>query len=577
MCAAKIYSAELRANNAIMATDVFEISLPLSMVVSYKGMRLFVSSVLPLTRSSHIFGSSDAGATIRTKMLARRLMARLCEKLRLALHRVQGKYGMSARVFGPLDIEGHHSSIDGRFYLLDTARMFPTFPPERMRYIPLRPELVALSSEPLSSDTFSRFSEHVEGTMEHEQRVNRMVAVLEGEQVAECASQLQANFQTACAAPSQVVAQMHRCGVNIRFLGAVARECHHVPSLVAVLELEMIARAFKHHLYKKFPCRVALTTRAAAVHPSPPRGRTPVVTDESADTNAVSSDQTDPYFPPGVPSATTVTLPLTTRAGERGQMKTALRLPRKWDDKWEGSQTIETRARRLFNRFVAREHSLQDKIISEVNQYFGYSLALTILKSLSASTVLRRVAELTGFSFNIDSQEICTVPVVKRCNAVYRAAAVRAKLQSEGAGVIRARISLRGSILGDYHAIIACELLQLGEFLLVQDESSCWEEARDTLRRCALVQRSLMEAHRAHRATYGAQLGQTLVSLADADLRCSPIAEVAQRNLRILKEAARLIPRSDSRLHSLVQRQRAAASALLGGRGPRSLACCTTQ
>lgn len=28
-------------------------------------------------------------------------------------------------MYGPMDIEGHRSAIDGRFYVLDTARLFP--------------------------------------------------------------------------------------------------------------------------------------------------------------------------------------------------------------------------------------------------------------------------------------------------------------------------------------------------------------------------------------------------------------------------------------------------------------------
>ena len=47
------------------------------------------------------------------------LMDRLGERLKLAAHMVRGK-----RIVGPADIEGHRGP-DGKFYLVDLARMFP--------------------------------------------------------------------------------------------------------------------------------------------------------------------------------------------------------------------------------------------------------------------------------------------------------------------------------------------------------------------------------------------------------------------------------------------------------------------
>ena len=64
-----------------------------------------------------------SGRRIRTKNCARHWMHHLCSKLNLKLHGVVGAQGMQSRMYGPIDIEGHCSMVDGRFYLLDTGML----------------------------------------------------------------------------------------------------------------------------------------------------------------------------------------------------------------------------------------------------------------------------------------------------------------------------------------------------------------------------------------------------------------------------------------------------------------------
>jgi len=65
---------------------------------------------------------------------------------------------------GPFDVEGHLGT-DGRFYLIDTARLFPPTAPNLLRkndsgiqylYNRMRPELVKIYPHPLSSEAFSK-------------------------------------------------------------------------------------------------------------------------------------------------------------------------------------------------------------------------------------------------------------------------------------------------------------------------------------------------------------------------------------------------------------------------------------
>ena len=66
------------------------------------------------------------------------------------------------KIYGPGDIEGH-LGYDGKFYVVDLARVFPPEAPDKNEnkdkravfYRVLRPELVRTHPKPLSSDAFT--------------------------------------------------------------------------------------------------------------------------------------------------------------------------------------------------------------------------------------------------------------------------------------------------------------------------------------------------------------------------------------------------------------------------------------
>lgn len=69
------------------------------------------------------------------------LMDRLGERLKLASHQVRGR-----RIVGPADIEGHKGP-DGKYYLVDLARMFPVrAPPVRVSVESRRACVVSVES-----------------------------------------------------------------------------------------------------------------------------------------------------------------------------------------------------------------------------------------------------------------------------------------------------------------------------------------------------------------------------------------------------------------------------------------------
>ena len=105
--------------------------------------------MLPLDANSLIYGSGDGAKTIKKEdKNFNKLMKQVGAKLNLKKHQVRHiifnslsslshttitKVGFGAvtkRLYAPADIEGHLGK-DGRYYLLDTARLFPAEPPAR--------------------------------------------------------------------------------------------------------------------------------------------------------------------------------------------------------------------------------------------------------------------------------------------------------------------------------------------------------------------------------------------------------------------------------------------------------------
>merc|ERR1712062_105448 len=87
-------------------------------VVVYVGYRLISMPVLPLKQI--VYGSNDSMATVHNEAKFHSLLKDIAEQLHLKLHAI-GNTGKELYTAG--DVEGHLGS-DGKYYLLDTARMF---------------------------------------------------------------------------------------------------------------------------------------------------------------------------------------------------------------------------------------------------------------------------------------------------------------------------------------------------------------------------------------------------------------------------------------------------------------------
>ena len=96
-------------------------------LIDYRGFRLVALTVLPISRKTIIYGTHEASkmsAEIHADDAAlNKLMKKTARRLNLRKHKVgrRGQIGLYAAV----DVEGHKSEEDNRFYLVDFARTFP--------------------------------------------------------------------------------------------------------------------------------------------------------------------------------------------------------------------------------------------------------------------------------------------------------------------------------------------------------------------------------------------------------------------------------------------------------------------
>jgi hypothetical protein len=98
-------------------------------MMSCYGHYVVVVSKLPLSATSLVYGSADAARTIKQNHEMEKLMKQVAQKLNIRGHEViEGSTGKLKTIHGPVDIEGH-KGLDGRYYVVDTARVFPPSTP----------------------------------------------------------------------------------------------------------------------------------------------------------------------------------------------------------------------------------------------------------------------------------------------------------------------------------------------------------------------------------------------------------------------------------------------------------------
>lgn len=217
---------ELRSLSALLSQNVDGLCYPLIVVIDYLGFRVSCISLLPVSKQSLKYGSADGGKTMHLDD------SQLVEKINLVAKKLKPHLvgENKVTVSTPLDLEGHLGD-DERFYILDSARLFPPETPSgrgTFLYRLLRPEFVASYKTPLCSDAFSRFLQYDPNREIHNQEVKEATEYLQKQVVSSFASWLENNYPLQKdgkpkkeAELVSLTTEMHKRGLNMRLLGAV--------------------------------------------------------------------------------------------------------------------------------------------------------------------------------------------------------------------------------------------------------------------------------------------------------------------------------------------------------------------
>ena len=245
--AAKAAGQELLSANYIGSSDA-QLHIPLMALLDYWGQRLVATALLPINNDTLIYGSADAGRTIKTDVHVGGIMDEIAKELHLKKHLVNG---VPMALCG--DIEVHQCEIDGSksYYCIDTARVFPpafpssiSFNRQSIFYEKLRPELTKRCSISLSSDCFSGFQDPTEALVNNQQltkiseellgeNLNSYIKILIDPVIIDSLLESTSthNHQNATygrSSQNKLIRHMHSHGFNVRHLGYLYNALEHV-------------------------------------------------------------------------------------------------------------------------------------------------------------------------------------------------------------------------------------------------------------------------------------------------------------------------------------------------------------
>lgn len=258
--AMKVAGHELKGLTAYSSCGMlFGISFGLMTLIDYRGYRLIATSELPINAETIVYGSSDGGHTVHSSDPdINAIIERVSKILNLKGHMCGLVSGQRGFLHSPCDLEGH-LGFDGRFYMLDFARVFPPQTPNKklvgsFLFQLLRPELVAKSMVALSSDAFSPFGACDPEAKEHDAEVEKTTNWLIEEIIPEFAQRLHTDGCPASMdlrALGSLIVQAHRAGINIRFLSLIRKilmRQYDDQQYGKLIFTELAARGLKHIL-----------------------------------------------------------------------------------------------------------------------------------------------------------------------------------------------------------------------------------------------------------------------------------------------------------------------------------------
>lgn len=229
----------------------------LTTIIDFRGFRLSCQALLPIGKNTLVYGSDNGGTTHLDDPGFRTEMAKVCDKLNIKAHSFTPSGLPSRTVYGPVDLEGHR--VGKAHYAVDLARLFPpespklglSHKPRAQFFRMLRPELVRQFNKPLSSDAHTAFGRDESAI--HNAEVDEATLFLQNTVIPAYAETLSNKQQLKQYVDGSVlVREMHRWGINLRYIGFVRSKL--APSNSAgrqLLLLEMVLRCLKNLFRRK--------------------------------------------------------------------------------------------------------------------------------------------------------------------------------------------------------------------------------------------------------------------------------------------------------------------------------------
>eukprot|EP01124_Arcella_intermedia_P006830 TRINITY_DN14123_c0_g1_i2.p1 TRINITY_DN14123_c0_g1~~TRINITY_DN14123_c0_g1_i2.p1 ORF type:complete len:1045 (-),score=251.80 TRINITY_DN14123_c0_g1_i2:2007-5141(-) len=162
--AAKACNSDIKGFTYFMIADKkAKFEVPLFALIDYQGFRLTVTTTLPLTKDTLVYGSNDAGKSMACDPAIHQELNTIAQTLNLRPH-LATKNAVNSALCGDIEIHLINSKNNEKiYYALDLARLFPPasplpgYPHGSVFFRMLRPELVRKYPNPLSSDGLSNW------------------------------------------------------------------------------------------------------------------------------------------------------------------------------------------------------------------------------------------------------------------------------------------------------------------------------------------------------------------------------------------------------------------------------------
>lgn len=223
---------EIKSAQAIIDAGVAELNVPLMAVFTLRGKRVMCASLLPVRgKDTLVQGKDNVMDRIRTPPPhIEAVMAELGAKLFIG----KSRKPRGQEIYGPFDMEIHHSHEDGKLYMIDAARLMP---PEyrggtttgcEQFYQLYRPELLRLAARPVISDA-----------IQHRDKAGARDLVQLGTIMDFAMEEVRATLEEGAVGVStrqELKELLHRHGINMR----------HLKSLVDGIQDEEIRRHIVH-------------------------------------------------------------------------------------------------------------------------------------------------------------------------------------------------------------------------------------------------------------------------------------------------------------------------------------------